>query len=82
MILLVDRAPTYLGRLVFVYDPTDAFNEAIPIGKQTLRPSHIFYTPCSGIWQSVWIESAPADFVTQLDLNADMDGQGTKSKQH
>lgn len=48
----------------------------IPIGKQTLNPSHIFYTPCSGIWQSVWIESAPADHITQLDITAGMDGQG------
>jgi beta-galactosidase/beta-glucuronidase len=48
----------------------------IPIGKQTLRPSHIFYTPCSGIWQSVWVESAPANYITQLDVDADMNGQG------
>lgn len=48
----------------------------IPIGKQHLVPSHIFYTPCSGIWQSVWIESAPANYITQLDLSGDMHGQG------
>ncbi|KAK5693878.1 hypothetical protein LTR17_024944 [Elasticomyces elasticus] len=36
--------------LVFVHDPTDSDGYVIPIGKQTLRPSHIFYTPCSGIW--------------------------------
>lgn len=64
-------------RLVFVHDPTDSANHVIPIGKQTLKPSHIFYTPCSGIWQSVWIESAPANWITQLDLDANMDGQGT-----
>ncbi|KAL1953164.1 hypothetical protein VTO42DRAFT_3544 [Malbranchea cinnamomea] len=63
--------------LVFVYDPTDAFGEVIPIGKQTLNPSHIFYTPCSGIWQSVWIEAGPSNYITQLDVNADMDGQVT-----
>ncbi|KAK4889126.1 hypothetical protein LTR27_012029 [Elasticomyces elasticus] len=28
-----------------------------------------------GIWQSVWIESAPASHVTQLDIAAGMDGQ-------
>ncbi|TKA29110.1 hypothetical protein B0A49_13783, partial [Cryomyces minteri] len=38
--------------LVFVHDPTDSDPYVIPIGKQTLHPSHIFYTPCSGIWQS------------------------------
>jgi hypothetical protein len=65
---------------VFVHDPTDNGDYVIPIGKQTLNPSHIFYTPCSGIWQSVWIESAPANHVVQLDLTADMHGVGMTSK--
>lgn len=63
-------------RLVFVHDPTDSGDYVIPIGKQTLRPSHIFYTPCSGIWQTVWLEAAPSNHITQLDLDANMDGQG------
>ncbi|KAI7109465.1 hypothetical protein KC340_g2682 [Hortaea werneckii] len=61
--------------LIFVHDPTDSEGYDIPIGKQTLNPSHIFYTPCSGIWQSVWIESAPSDHITQLNIQAGMDGQ-------
>ncbi|KAJ5208746.1 hypothetical protein N7449_003125 [Penicillium cf. viridicatum] len=61
--------------LVFVHDPTDSGDYVIPIGKQTLRPSHIFYTPCSGIWQTVWLEAAPSNHITQLDLDANMDGQ-------
>lgn len=65
-------------RLVFVHDPTDSDGYVIPIGKQTLHPSHIFYTPCSGIWQSVWLESAPGNYIAQLDLNADMDGLGRR----
>jgi hypothetical protein len=47
----------------------------IPIGKQTLHPTHIFYTPCSGIWQGVWIESAPKEgYITQLNIDGDKDG--------
>ncbi|KAK5174069.1 uncharacterized protein LTR77_001149 [Saxophila tyrrhenica] len=61
--------------LVFAHDPTDSDPYVIPIGKQTLNPSHIFYRPCSGIWQSVWIESAPANYITELNLNADMNGK-------
>ncbi|KAJ5403379.1 hypothetical protein N7509_003250 [Penicillium cosmopolitanum] len=61
--------------LVFVHDPTDDGDFVIPIGKQTLHPSHIFYTPCSGIWQSAWLEAAPQNHITQLDLAANMDGQ-------
>ncbi|ETN43251.1 uncharacterized protein HMPREF1541_02410 [Cyphellophora europaea CBS 101466] len=62
--------------LVFVHDPTDSDDIVIPIGKQTLRPSHIFYTPCSGIWQSVWIEAVPtSNYISQLDLDGDMHGK-------
>ncbi|KAL2816023.1 glycoside hydrolase superfamily [Aspergillus cavernicola] len=63
--------------LVFVHDPTDGEGAVIPIGKQTLNQRHIFYRPCSGIWQSVWLEAAPADHISRLDLTADMDGEVT-----
>ncbi|KAL4902902.1 hypothetical protein BDW74DRAFT_186563 [Aspergillus multicolor] len=63
--------------LVFVYDPTDTSGTMVPLGKQTLNPSHIFYRPCSGIWQSVWLESAPAEHISKLDINADMNGEVT-----
>ncbi|KAF9264078.1 glycoside hydrolase family 2 protein [Marasmius fiardii PR-910] len=61
--------------LVFVYDPTDGEGENIPIGKQRIIPSHIFYTPCSGIWQTVSIESAPSsEHITDIQLRAAADG--------
>ncbi len=55
-----------------MFDPTD--DQRIPQGKQTRRPSHIFYTPCTGIWQTVWMESVPETYVTGLDVTADMHG--------
>ncbi|KAI1455569.1 glycoside hydrolase family 2 protein [Annulohypoxylon moriforme] len=60
---------------VFVFDPTDAQGYMHPVGKQTRTPSHIFYTPCTGIWQTVWLESVPESHITQLDVVADMSGQ-------
>ncbi|KAK3311065.1 glycoside hydrolase family 2 protein [Chaetomium strumarium] len=59
---------------VFVFDPTD--DQSIPQGKQTKRLSHIFYTPCTGIWQTVWLESVPDNYVAGLDVAADMNGKG------
>jgi hypothetical protein len=47
----------------------------IPVGKQTLTPSHIWYRPCSGIWQSVFIESVPKNYVTELHIGGDATGQ-------
>ncbi|KAF2832406.1 glycoside hydrolase [Ophiobolus disseminans] len=64
--------------IVHVFDPTDQDRTQIPVGKQTLnRGGMIWYTPCSGIWQTVWLESAPVEHVTKLDLVAEMDGKGT-----
>ncbi|KAF2027327.1 glycoside hydrolase [Setomelanomma holmii] len=61
--------------IVHVFDPTDSGRTQIPIGKQTLdRGGMIWYTPCSGIWQTVWLEPAPTEHVAKLDLTADMDG--------
>ncbi|KAL1641987.1 hypothetical protein SLS61_009870 [Didymella pomorum] len=61
--------------LVHVFDPTDTDNYQIPIGKQTLtREGMIWYTPCTGIWQTVWLESTPAEYITKLELAAGADG--------
>ncbi|TLS21507.1 uncharacterized protein PpBr36_10236 [Pyricularia pennisetigena] len=63
---------------VWVRDPTDRQGSFAPVGKQTVRPSHIFYRACSGIWQTVWLESVPASgSITQLDVAAGSDGKVT-----
>ncbi|KAL1610139.1 hypothetical protein SLS60_001804 [Paraconiothyrium brasiliense] len=61
--------------VVFVFDPTNLAGNNIPLGKQKLIPEHIFYTPCSGIWQTVWLESAPAASIDKLDISAGADGK-------
>jgi len=38
--------------VVQVYDPTEGDQ---PKGKQSVAPSSIWYTPSSGIWQTVWL---------------------------
>ncbi|MBQ0826041.1 PA14 domain-containing protein [Streptomyces tagetis] len=58
--------------IVGVYDPTDAANgENQPLGKQRLDPSGIWYTPSSGIWQTVWMEPVARDHVDSLKLVPD-----------
>ncbi|MEU0806923.1 PA14 domain-containing protein [Streptomyces sp. NPDC005970] len=60
--------------IVGVYDPTDAASgENPPLGKQRLDPSGIWYTPSSGIWQTVWLEPVAADHVDSLKLTPDVD---------
>ena len=59
-----------------VFDPTDGMGYNIPMGKQRVNPSHIFYRACSGIWQTVWMESVPQNYIQKLDISADMNGKG------
>ena len=59
--------------IVGVYDPTDAADgENPPLGKQRLDPSGIWYTPSSGIWQTVWMEPVARDHVDSLKLTPDL----------
>ncbi|MER5510433.1 PA14 domain-containing protein [Streptomyces sp. NPDC002766] len=59
--------------IVGVYDPTDAAaGENPPLGKQRLDPSGIWYTPTSGIWQTVWMEPVAPDHVDALKLTPDV----------
>jgi len=53
---LVDDGPQEL--VVGVWDPTDM--GAQPRGKQVLEPGGIWYTPSTGIWQTVWLEPVSA----------------------
>ncbi|WP_406323299.1 PA14 domain-containing protein [Streptomyces sp. NBC_01637] len=62
--------------IVGVYDPTDARDgENPPMGKQRLDPSGIWYTPSSGIWQTVWMEPVAADHADSLKLTPDVQGE-------
>lgn len=42
-------------------------------GKQKIKRGGIWYTPQSGIWQTVWMESVPADYIQGLRICPDFD---------
>ncbi|HZL36272.1 MAG TPA: glycoside hydrolase family 2 TIM barrel-domain containing protein [Tepidisphaeraceae bacterium] len=42
-------------------------------GKQTMRPGGIFYTPASGIWQTVWMEPLEPTFIENVQAVPDVD---------
>ena len=50
--------------VVRVWDPSDKGYQ--PRGKQTSRPEGIWYTPVTGIWQTVWLEPVAAAHVTSV----------------
>lgn len=53
--------------VVRVTDPTDI--EPGARGKQSSTPGGIWYTPQSGIWQTVWLEAVPERFVDELRID-------------
>jgi hypothetical protein len=56
--------------VVGVYDPTDDGGQ--PIGKQRNNPGGIFYTPTSGIWQTVWMEPVAPAHIDSLAMTPDL----------
>ena len=42
-------------------------------GKQKMKHGGIWYTPQSGIWQSVWAECVPRDCIRKLHITPDFD---------
>ena len=57
-----------------VEDPTDSQNH--PRGKQVLKPSGIWYTPVTGIWQTVWMEPVAKSYIADYYCIANIE-QGT-----
>jgi len=73
-----DATPALTARgdqelVVAVYDPTDSFGQ--PRGKQVSNPRDIWYTPVTGIWQTVWLEPVPAASIDRLVLTPDLAGE-------
>ena len=61
--------------IVKVWDPTDNPEYSIPRGKQVSNPGGIWYTPVTGIWQSVWMEAVSAKaYIAGYDVRTDIHG--------
>jgi hypothetical protein len=59
--------------VVSVWDPTDGGTQ--PRGKQVRKPRGIWYTPVSGIWQTVWLEAVPQAYLKSLKIIPDIDNE-------
>ena len=61
--------------IVRVTDATDTPGRYQLHGKQRLDPQGIWYTPVSGIWQTVWMEEVPRRYIADLKITATIDGK-------
>ena len=77
------------GYLPFSFDAAEALREGenllevraedrlshdYPYGKQTRKPHGMWYTPVSGIWQPVYLESVPEKRITGVRIDPDLTG--------
>ena len=54
-----------------VLDPTSSGEQ--PRGKQLMNPHGIWYTPVSGIWQTVWLEPVPQSYIDDVKITPELD---------
>ena len=65
---------------VAVQDPTSHGTQAR--GKQTLKPGGMFYPAQSGIWQTVWLERVPDNYIQTLTVTPDYDARTVTVRVH
>ena len=53
---------------------TDTLSKKYPYGKQRKKRGGMWYTPVSGIWQSVWLENVPETYVEKIVVKPDLKG--------
>ena len=51
----------------------DSLSTEYSYGKQTKKPGGMWYTPVSGIWQSVWIENVSENYIERLKITPKKD---------
>ena len=56
--------------VVIIRDDVDS---SLPIGKQKKKNGGIWYTPVSGIWQTVWMESVNFEYIRGIKYNTNID---------
>ena len=52
----------------------DSLDHDYPYGKQTKKRGGMWYTPITGIWQTVWLEAVPETAIAALKIEPDLTG--------
>jgi hypothetical protein len=51
----------------------DLRSPRLPYGKQSLNRGGMWYTPVSGIWQTIWLETVPQNHIRSLSLAVNLE---------
>ncbi|MBE6666523.1 MAG: glycoside hydrolase family 2 [Ruminococcaceae bacterium] len=63
-----------IGENTLSVEITDELDLEIPYGKQRKKRGGMWYTPISGIWQTVWMESVPANAIRSIKFTPSLMG--------
>jgi len=69
------------GENLLVVKAVDTLSMDYPYGKQTKKRGGMWYTPVSGIWQTVWIENVPETYIEDIRLTPDLKSVDIEVKQ-
>ena len=62
------------GTNSLVIKVTDTLDKDYPYGKQCVKRGGMWYTPISGIWQNVWIENVPKQYIERVKITPNLEG--------
>jgi len=62
-----------VGGNTMTVEVTDTLDLELPYGKQCKKRGGMWYTPISGIWQPVWLEHVPENYIQRLKLTPSLD---------
>lgn len=61
------------GENLLSVEVTDTLDTELAYGKQRKDRGGMWYTPISGIWQAVWLESVPENYIKSLKITTSLD---------
>ncbi len=62
------------GENLLTVKVTDKLSKDYPYGKQCKKREGMWYTPVSGIWKTVWLESVPQTYIEYIKFTPDLKG--------
>jgi len=63
-----------IGENLLCVEVGDPLDRDLAYGKQRKKRGGMWYTPISGIWQTVWMESVPENYISRIKLTTDLCG--------
>ena len=62
------------GENLLKVEVIDTLSKDYPYGKQTKKRGGMWYTPVSGIWQTVWLEEVSKEYIEKIIMTPDLKG--------